>query len=213
MENIIREHNKRDNVVFKFFKEASEESNNIIVKDKNGNDFISARVQMIINFSLIDMLANYWYEYRGASGKTNEKSKIWYETFCASDRNKEFKDLWKEISSERIYILRNSLVHFFGLGENGDDISVSLCQNNFSEEMRKKQESHYFLYYGKKTLIIRPRDFSKLVREGAILMLDDWRSIISESQSNLIKARGHIDGIERVWLKIQREGAVRDMLE
>ncbi|MEA3464001.1 MAG: hypothetical protein U9R14_02930 [Patescibacteria group bacterium] len=205
---LLKEHKKRDDAVFRFFKEISEETHCVVAKDSNGNDLISARVQMIIAFSLIDVLANYWYEYRDCSGQTNERAKSWYSTYCATDKNEYYKELWQELSCNNLYKLRNSLIHFFGLGERCEDTYICLCQNNLPEDKRQKWQKD-FLAKGRKTFIIRPRDFSNMVREGAILMLKEWTGIVRNAQTDEKTKQEHIEGINRIWKKINKEGAVR----
>lgn len=204
----LEEHKKRDDEVFRFFKEVSEETHRVTAKDSHGNDFISARVQMIIAFSLIDVLASYWYEYKGCFGKTNERAQAWYKTYCTTNDNEYYKELWKELDCENLYKFRNSLVHFFGLGEQDEKLYLSLCQNNLSEEIRQKWQLD-FCQKNKKTFIIRPKDFSNMIKEGAILMLNEWKRVIEDAQIDREKEKVHIEGIERVWKKINKEGAVR----
>lgn len=205
---ILEKHKKRDDAVFRFFKEVSEETHCVIAKDSKGNDLISARVQMIIAFSLIDVLANYWYEYRDCSGKTNERAKFWYSTYCATDKNEYYKELWKELSCDNLYKFRNSLVHFFGSGEQCGDPYIFLCQNNLPEEKRQKWQRD-FLAKGQKTFIICPRNFSNMIKECAILMLNEWKGAIQNAQTDRKKEQEHIDGINRIWEKINKEGAIR----
>lgn len=205
---ILEKHKKRDDAIFRFFKEASEETHCVIAKDSKGNDLISARVQMIIAFSLVDVLASYWYEYRSCFGKTNERAKFWYSTYCVTDKNKYYKELWKELSCDKLYKFRNSLVHFFGLGEQCGDLYISLCQNNLPEKIRQKWQKD-FLEKGQKTFIIRPREFSNMVKEGAILMLSEWKDVIKGAQTDRKKEQEHIEGINRIWEKIKKEGAVK----
>jgi hypothetical protein len=45
--------------------------------------------------------------------------------------------------------------------------------------------------------------------EGAIKMLDEWRAIIDEAQNNEARKWEHIEGIDRIYQKIQLEGALK----
>ncbi len=71
---MLDEHNKREKFIFHFFKDVIQETNIILLKTEKGSDQIPSRIQMIIIFSLIDMLGNYWYEFLGQNGKTNERT-------------------------------------------------------------------------------------------------------------------------------------------
>lgn len=204
---MLQEHQGREDEVFRFFKEVTEETTVINLTDEKGNDRMPARIQMITIFSLVDVMGSYWFEYLDQTGRTNERAQVWYDKFCATDKNKHHIDLWKDISSTRLYNFRNALVHFFGFGEASEGISIVLAPNNMQEEIRKKYEAG-FLRAGHKTIVIRPRSFSDLIKEGAILMLKEWGSIITEAQTDRTREREYIEGIERVWNKVRKEGAV-----
>ena len=40
-------------------------------------------------------------------------------------------------------------------------------------------------------------------------MLNEWKKIIAESQSDEVKKWQHIEGIDRIYQKIQLEGAAK----
>lgn len=168
---------------------------------------------MIVAFSVIDVLGSYWYEYLNRTGKTNERAMAWYDTFCASDENPEYKDLIREVSSERLYKTRNSIVHFFGLGRlevdgNGkpQEIAISIAANDLTDKQKNQMEAA-FAARSHKVLLLRPVDFLNLVREGSILMLSKWKDIIFAAQKDPTKEKEHIEGILRIWTKINLEGA------
>ena len=207
-EKMIKEHHVREKSVFNFFNDVLRETNIIMLKTKEGNDQISARVQMIIIFSLVDMVASYWYEFDGKTGRTSERPKEWYTNFCANVKNEDFKDCWLDIDPERLYEFRNSLVHFFGLGKSENALAIVLAQNNLPEEERNKWQN-FAVKSNKKIAIICPMHFYDLIRKGALLMLDEWRGLINNAQLDRFQEAKYIEGIRRVWEKIQNEGAVR----
>ncbi len=116
--------------------------------------------------------------------------------------------MWKELSAERLYSFRNSLVHFFGLGEEKEGVYMALAPNNLPDQLHDKWQKE-FLKRGKRTVVIRSQDFYDLVREGAILMLGEWQDIIKQAQTNRKREQDYVDGIKRVRSKIEKEGAVR----
>ncbi|MFA6593891.1 MAG: SEC-C domain-containing protein [Candidatus Buchananbacteria bacterium] len=205
---MLAEHNDREKKVFRFFNEVIEETNIILLKSEDGHDKIQSRIQMIIIFSLVDMLGGYWYTFLGQNGKTLERPKNWYNKYCATEENIHYKDFWTELNVERLYVFRNSLVHFFGLGEKYDNIYISLASNNLPDKTHKNWQEE-FSKKGDKTIIIRPEDFYNLIKEGGVLMLKEWGNMIKQAQTNRDKECYYINGIERVWDKIRKEGAVR----
>lgn len=203
---MLKEHTDREKEVFHFFNQIIAETTIIYLKDANDKDQIPLRIQMIIIFSLIDVLGSYWYEYLGQSGKTNERAQAWYEAFCATDRNPHYQGLWRELTSTRLYAFRNALVHFFGFGEENEGLSIILAASNLSEKMRLGMEED-LLVRGHKTIVMRPNNFSDLIKEGAIIMLHEWGSTIQAAQSEPVREAEYIAGIERVWKKVRKEGA------
>lgn len=202
-------HIERDKEVFEFFSNIATESNIVFLKAENGTDRIPLRTQMIISFTLMDVLASYWYEYLGKTATITVRSCSWYDTFCKTEKNTEYikdKQL-KILGSERLYQFRNSLVHFMGMSEGKDNIYMSLASNDLPEDEKDKfikglETKDY------KNIIIRPNDFHNLIKQGGIMMLNEMQKIIEQSHTDDGKKKEHIDGIERIFNKIQLEGAV-----
>ena len=216
-EKLIIEHNKREKFVIDFLTEVANETNIIYLKGENGNDRIPLRIQMIINFSLLDVFANYWCEYRNNLENPHKRCCDWYDQFCKTDRNEEFaRDRqWATLSSSQMYDFRNSIVHFFALPEEKGDLYISLMPNNTPDA---ESQSLYDLLdklkkSGKNVFIIKPHNFHKLIKKGGIIMLEDWANNIKTSKIDKAKGDEHIAGMERLWNKVNREGAVKISLD
>src|SRR3989338_2163491 len=206
----IPEHQYREKEVIDFMSEAATEGNIIFLKDDKGNDRISQRIQMIIAFSIMDVMANYWCEYLGESKKPSEKVCLWYEKFCLTEDNEEYKrdKQWALLTSARMYRFRNSAIHFWGLSETTDDVYITLTPNDTPKKERL-QLIDAFKSKDKNTIIIKPGDFYILVKKGAIAMLNSWAETIQASHNDSVIKQEYINGIERVWNKFKREGAVK----
>lgn len=207
MDNLT--HPERDKVVFEFFSNIVTESNIVFLKADNNVDRIPLRIQMIISFTLMDVLASYWYEYLGKVATISTRSCSWYDTFCKTERNTEYnrdKQL-KILSSERLYQFRNSLVHFMGMSEIKENLYMSLASNDLPEN-EKELLIKGLETKGHRTVVIRPNDFHKLIKQGGILMLNEMQKVIEQSHTDNEKKKEHIEGIERIFNKIQLEGAV-----
>lgn len=209
----IEEHDEREKKVIRFLNDVVKEANVIALKNR-GNDVISSRIQMIVVFSVIDVYSNYWREYYEKNYQHEKRFRKWYDTFCRTEKNefyKENKDRWEKISSQRIYQLRNSLVHFFGLSNAEADkenlIHFSLTFN--SQDMKQIEDwEKAFEEEASPTFTIRPIDFYKLVKAGAKIMLLEWVDLIKDSKKNPTTEKSHIEGIERIYNRYKKEGAV-----
>ncbi len=202
-------HGAKEKEVFEFFNQIVKETTIVFLKDVSGGDRIPLRIQMIITFSLIDILASYWFEYLEKTGTQQERFCLWYKTFCKTYRNKKYlkNQQWNILSSSRLYQLRNSLVHFFGLSSKIENIYLSLVPNdlpdNEKSDLEKRLNNHKY-----KTIVIKPNEFHELVREGGILMLEDWLENVRLANSgDTNKKNAHIKGINKIWEKIRSEGA------
>lgn len=202
----ISQHTAREKEVVDFLMSVIAECDTVFFKNEKEITPIPQRIQMIVIFSLIDVLGSYWFSYLNDTGTTNERPRVWYEEFCINTENQYYKGLFTEVSSERLYKFRNALVHFFGLGEPTEDIFIALAANDLSDENKKNMEAE-FARRKHKTIMLRPSDFFGLVREGTILMMFRWSKVIEEAQHNHEREKEHIDGVERVWKKIRNEGA------
>ena len=208
-EDLKYNHEKREKEVFNFFNGVTLETDSIFLKNSDSTDVIPLRIQMVVIFSLIDIFASYWYEYKGERGGQKDRFINWYDYFCRTNKNLKYKkdDKWDIIDSHRIYRLRCSLVHFFGLSEASELIYLALVSNNLPEKEIKELETRFTKL--KTNIIIKPHDFYVLVKNGGITMFNEWIENIKEANNgNDNKKSEHIDGIERIWKKIQNEGAV-----
>lgn len=204
---ILEIHIAREKEVVSFFIGVIEEVNQVFLNETDGSNRIPLRVQTVAAFSAIDVLASYWFAFLNKTGRTNKRAEAWYDEFCAKEENKHYLGLWRKVSSERLYKFRNALVHFFGMGEiDPGEIYIALAANDLSDESKEKME-RAFLAKGHKTIMFRPKDFFDMIREGAIMMMEQWASIIAEAQTDKAKEQEYIEGIERVWQKIMKEGA------
>ncbi|MFC1662890.1 hypothetical protein ACFL04_01830 [Patescibacteria group bacterium] len=204
-------HAEKEKQVFQFFNDVIIREINVVhLRDPKGNDAIPLRVQTVLTFSLLDILASYWFEFQDLQDTPKNRFQRWYDVFCKTDNNEEYKrgSDWKNVSSARLYNLRSSLVHFFGLSQESEGTYFSLVSNELPEKDRKEL-SKLTNKHGKKTVVFRPRDFHKLISSGGVLMLESWQSMIQEAnRGDEEKKKNYIDGINRIWSKIQLEGAV-----
>lgn len=196
--------------VFQFFNDIAEESNIVLLRGDGEGDRISLRIQMVISFSLMEVLASYWYEYLGKTAKTSERSCDWYDVFCKTNKNKEYtkEPQWNLLSSKRLYHFRNSLVHFMGMSEVYEGTYMGLVPNDLPDEEKEnlqrilKKDTH-------STIVVRPHDFHRLIRQGGILMLNKIQETIKQAETDKKKKLEYLGGIDRIWKKFIKEGAVK----
>lgn len=159
-------------------------------------DSQSIRTMALLAFANLEVYSCYWALYNGDSERKNKDKIIsWLNEYFYS-KNKYLTDFphYKKISAEDLYNLRCNTVHFFsstykGLSiSNGDERTLEKC---FFEDGR---------------ITISAMSLNLFIWEGAIMML---KILLDERNTT----KEHQAGIERIFEKIQNEGAIMINLE
>lgn len=205
-------HQQKEKETFAFFTEVIEgEINVTLLQNEKNEDLIPLRTQLILSFVLSEVLASYWYEFKGITGTPTERFIEWYKEFCKTTQNKIYKQHshWATMPPDRLFELRNSLIHFMGLSAPKDYIYFSLVSNDLPDSDFAQYEQG-LSKNGNTTFVIKPKEFNLLIKEGGVLMLNRWaRDIREANDGNIEKRDQYICGIDRIWRKIQSEGAVK----
>ncbi|MES3005480.1 MAG: SEC-C domain-containing protein [Patescibacteria group bacterium] len=208
--NFINDHPSRNKKVFQFFTQAIEDINTAFRKDDKNRDIVASRVQMVTIFTFIDIMASYWFEYLGKTGTQQERFLGWFSKYCLTTDNKEYKDNteMKKITAPRAYSFRNSMVHFFGLSGFEEDKYMLLATNDRPEieveELKKRLKKK-----SRAVVITKSEEWHRLITSGAMLMLEEMQNDIDKSQTDEATAYAHVHGIDRIFQKTQKEGAVK----
>lgn len=203
------DHQEKDNLVFKFFKESMEDIGSVFAMDDKECNYTSERVQLICVFTFVDVVASYWYEYLGRDGTQRERFLEWVQQYCLTEGNPEYAGTdFARLTSDNLYAFRCSMVHFFGIAGLKGDYKLTIATNRIADELIEKWKQG-FREHGEHVLIVKPKKLHNLMLEGAIRMLDEWREIINEAQNDEVKKWEHIESIDRIYQKIQLEGALK----
>ncbi len=208
-QNIITEHNRKEKEVFRFFEDSTRDIGGVFAVTDKDIEVTGTRVQFVIIFTFIDILGSYYYEYQGKTGTQKGRFIEWLNKYCLTKENKNYREIFNQISAEKLYSFRSSMVHFFGLGPNVRGEGHFMLVPN--DEELKKIAYNFIKNQKNKGVILFPLEsklFYDLVTQGAILMLNEWSEIINKSQTDKIKQNSHIAGIGRIHHKIMHEGAV-----
>src|SRR3989344_1881859 len=194
------EHQKKDDTVLKFFlKEATEDIASVFATDSQKRNYTSERVQLVCVFTLIDVIANYWYEYLGRNGTQQNRFLEWVNKYCLTNTNPEYKDAdFVHLSAKNLYAVRSSMVHFLGIAGLDGDYKLTFATNRMSDDFIETYRKG-FLERGHHVLIVKPKKLHDLILEGTILMLNEWKKVIDEAQSDENKKWEHIEGIDRLY--------------
>lgn len=204
-----QEHQKKDDAVFKFFREAMEDVGSVFRTDEQQRIYASERAQTVVVFTFADVVANYWYEYLDKTGKPSERFLTWINRYCINEHNSSYCGTdFTKLSAERMYSFRSSMVHFLGISNPKEEkVAIGITSNRISDDEIQKWRAG-FQQAGHTAIIFKPKQLYNLILDGAMLMLDDWKNIIDLSQTDEIKKWEHIEGIDRIYRKIRLEGAV-----
>ncbi|HVY35976.1 MAG TPA: hypothetical protein VG982_01715 [Candidatus Paceibacterota bacterium] len=200
-------HNKKEKYIVSKLLEMVGEFRQLFFQN-NEKDVVPLRMQLIGGFTIIDVLGSYWFEYLNKTGTPRERFFEFTEKFCLTPKNKIYavSTLIKGATKERLYDLRSSLVHFYGLGKHKDfGIAANISKTHTSEviqnmviEFRKKVPNLIF---------IQPTELRDIIVEGTSLMFESMIENINKSHTNENTKKAHIEGIERIYNKLFEEGA------
>ena len=204
-----RNHQKKDDLVFRFFRESMEDIGSVFAMDDKKRNYTSERVQLICVFTFVDVIASYWFEYLGRNGTQRERFLGWVQRYCLTEGNPEYAGTdFAHLTPENLYAFRSSMVHFFGIAGLEGDYKLTIATNRIADDLIEKWKRG-FRERGEQVLIVKPKKLHNLMLEGAIKMLDEWRAIIDEAQNNEARKWEHMESIDRIYQKIQFEGALK----
>lgn len=204
------EHVFKDKEVFRFFNDVINDIGSVFRIHESGHDMVAQRVQLTTTFTFIDVVASYWYEYLGKNGTQRERFEEWLKKYCLTEENHEYKNdkELQKFTATRLYSFRSSMVHFFGMSEPSEGYFIAITPNNTPEE---EVERWRLGFDAKKhpTIIVKPKRLHDLMTEGGILMLNEMHKNIEDSRFDESKKWAHVEGIDRIFQKVMKEGAVK----
>lgn len=205
----IEEHEKNEKYVTDCLLQVTEELKSLFYKTNEGDEIIPVLMQMMGIFTVIEVLGSYWYEYQNKTGKPTERFIEFVSTFCFDEINKEYKQrkYLKNMTAEELCKLRNSIIHFYGLGKNN---KLCIIPNIARKSPQEKidQTINNFLKIRKDFIFIQPFELKSIVIQGAISMLEKFKEDLKSIKDEVDEAN-YISNIKRIQVKLFNEGASR----
>ncbi|MEI6480439.1 MAG: SEC-C metal-binding domain-containing protein [bacterium] len=179
--------------------------------DKNGIQVVPVRMQLIGIFTIVDVIAHYYNEYGGESLTQSVRFINFVERFCFVDENKEYasRKYLGDMSVNELYSLRNGLVHFYGLAEAKYCILPNLSKV-FTQEIVDNAYNDFTelsKIQGKDLCFVQPSELRMVVVEGVVLVLKYFSQMEADSTKSKEKRLAHLSGMERIFKKLEKEGA------
>lgn len=202
------EHSVREKYVTEKLVSIVDEFKSLFLQN-NGEDIIPPRMQLICGFTVIDVLSHYWFLYLSSkTGTQSERFLNFVNSFCFTEINDVYTNSYflNGIDAQKFCDLRNSLVHFYGIGRSEGCAIVANYSNKFTVEfIRNIAQSFRTKIPG--LVIIQPQEIRDLIVSASILMLERMMQEIEKSQTDEIVKQNHIAGIGRIYNKLINEGA------
>lgn len=197
-------YDKKIKMVMDFLTKASDEISDIFrFRNQDKKDVISAPVQLILIFTFIDIVANYYHAYLGIddSGPT-KKFYDFVEKFCFTNKNNYFNERkhLKNITAGDLKNLRNGLVHFYGIGTQKN---IVIASNDLKDDEILSVVNNNSL--DKEPIVVIPMELYMIVQGATELFFENF-SIIEEhtAQEKISK----MYALDRIIEKIEKEGAI-----
>lgn len=204
---INAKYDKITKVVIESLLRTTQDLTNLFYKTPDDMEIVPPLMQLIGTFTVIDVLANYWYQYLGITGKPSERFNEYVNNFVFTNDNQEFsqRKYLQNISSEDLGDLRNNVVHFYGLGASHKFCIIpNLSKISSSDEIDRMIKS--FKKINKNLIFIQPFEFKKIITESAIVMLQRFQSDGSLAKNDKDRIL-YCHNVERIYQKLQNEGA------
>lgn len=188
--------------VMSFLSKADEEISDIFCfQNQDKKDAISASVQLILVFTFIDIVANYYHAYQGIkdSGPT-KKFYDFVENFCFTEKNIYFKErkYMKNITVDDLKNLRNGLVHFYGIGTQKN---IIIASNGMKKDEISKAVNEHSI--NKEPIVVIPMELYTIVQGGTELFFKKFNIIEEHTAQEKMEK---MSAVNRILEKIYKEG-------
>lgn len=207
---LLPEHKEREKEVSETISQITSELNQLFYIDKDGYYVVPVRMQMLGCFSVMEVLSKYWEQYKQEEQQKPTRRFVEYcDTFCFVDKNTSFSETkyLKNINSKKLYErLRNGLSHFYGMGTKSGFV---LSPNPTPKQPQKQIDlTHDKLLEKIPNLVfIQPLEMKQIIVDSGILMLQDMLDNIHASQTDELAKLDHLEGVARIYQRINDEGA------
>lgn len=172
-------------------------------RNEKGEEIISPNVQLILVFTFIDILGNYYQSYLGVEniGHT-KKFKEFVDKFCFTDENSSFKDrkYMRDINSDDLKNLRNGLVHFYGIGTQKN---IIIASNDSTNDAISDAINNHSI--DKNPIVIVPSELQDIARDAGQLFTKNFNIDYHTTNEEKIEKMSALD---RILEKINREGTI-----
>jgi hypothetical protein len=197
-------YDRKIKIIMNFLRKADEEISDIFrFQNQDKKDVISASVQLILVFTFIDIVANYYHTYLGTESSSHTKKFYdFIENFCFTEKNTYFnkRKHMKNVTASDLKNLRNGLVHFYGIGTQKNIVLASngLEDNEILNILNKNS-------INKKPIVVIPVELYEIVQGGTELFFENF-SITEEhtAQEKIEK----MYAVDRILEKINKEGGI-----
>ncbi|QQS59275.1 hypothetical protein IPN35_00065 [Candidatus Peregrinibacteria bacterium] len=199
-----KKHDKREKKVVAFLTQSTEEINQAF-SIIDGKPIINDRPKLILVFTALDIFYTYWQEY--LSKKVSQKIGFpsWIDSFCFVKENKVYQSnpCLKKITSQQLYELRNSMVHFYGLRRKTDNVNLMVISDLKDQEYIDELTQEFDNKTKGVNVILQPKLLRDLIWEGGILMMGKMIDNLRSSPNK------HIEGIKNIHTEVIERGAAR----
>lgn len=184
--------------------EADDEISDVFrFRNQDQKDIISAKVQLTLVFTFIDILGNYYDAYLGNTNSSHAKRfNNFVEKFCFVNENIYFKNRkhMKNITPEALKNLRNGLVHFYSIGIQKN---IMIASDTVTDDYISETINNYSI--DRNPIIIIPSELQLIAQEGAQLFTKNFN--INEDHTDNEKME-KMYALDRILEKIEGEGSI-----
>lgn len=205
---ISEKYTKIANNVTESLVKTSQDLNTLFYKTPEDKEVIPSLMQMIGVFTVIDVFGSYWFEYLGKHGTHSERFDEFINKFCFTSDNSEFveRKYLGKITAENLRSLRNSIVHFYGLGKN-HGFCIIANPSKTAQVEKIDLAVRGFKKYKNDLIFIQPIELKKIIIEGGVQMVKHFHMEGASAKSTK-EVMSYFHSLGRIYSKLEEEGAM-----
>jgi hypothetical protein len=207
-----KNHKDREEEIVKYFSEIAKEVN---TTHSDSDYYTPERIQLAAIFTWIETLSNYWDLYQFYPDDVEnftpkDRCEEWVEEFLLTEENYIYASNGElaTIKPDDLYELRNGIIHFMGMGNTSEEISIVIIPNDISSDNRERISKEIQERLHGEVCHKKPDELHSAVQDGAELMVERMLETIEDIKSGSREAMlEHMLGIKAIHDKFEREGA------
>lgn len=191
----VAEHKEKEKEVIDFLTNSIAEASKVFSSGQKNLH----RAQLLMAFTLADILSQYWMLYLEKTQRQSDYFQEWLSEFCLSEVNQVYNQEYylRKLDSEKLYKLRNSITHFFGLPR---EFKVVVFPEEHDPRKIKRFVDIFKKDLNMEIYPVQSQKIYTMIINGGNLMIERMREQIARDPDV------YFNGISRIYSDVEDRG-------